>query len=67
MKRYRKVKLFDEDSRDLDEYMEEILEKRKLEKVAGAEAGQDDFSVEETEPEADDTDIEVEAEEESED
>jgi DNA-directed RNA polymerase subunit beta' len=69
MKRYRKVKLFDEDSRDLDEYMEEILEKRKLEKVAGVEEGQDDFSAEETEPDVDDgdTDIEIDAGDESED
>jgi DNA-directed RNA polymerase subunit beta' len=34
MKRYRGVKLFDEDQQDLDLYMQEILEKRKLEKVA---------------------------------
>jgi len=31
MKRYRDVKLFDEDSQDLDVYMQEILEKRKQE------------------------------------
>jgi DNA-directed RNA polymerase subunit beta' len=34
MKRYRDVKLYDEDQGDLDVYMQEILEKRKLEKVA---------------------------------
>ena len=34
MKRYRDVKLFDETQGDLDVYMHEILEKRKLEKVA---------------------------------
>ena len=34
MKRYRDVKLFDENQGDLDAYMHEILEKRKLEKVA---------------------------------
>jgi DNA-directed RNA polymerase subunit beta' len=34
MKRYRAVKLFDENQTDLDAYMHEILEKRKLEKVA---------------------------------
>jgi DNA-directed RNA polymerase subunit beta' len=65
MKRYRKVKLFDEDLRDLDEYMDEILEKRKLEKVTGA--GTDDFTADETEPEADnegEPDIETEAEDE---
>jgi hypothetical protein len=32
MKRYRGVKLFDEDSQDLDLYMQEILEKRRLER-----------------------------------
>jgi DNA-directed RNA polymerase subunit beta' len=69
MKRYRNVKLFDEDSRDLDEYMNEILERRKLEKVAEAEAGPEDFSTEETEAEADteaDGDIEIEAEDDGE-
>jgi DNA-directed RNA polymerase subunit beta' len=34
MKRYRGVKLFDEEQQDLDLYMQEILEKRKLEKAA---------------------------------
>jgi DNA-directed RNA polymerase subunit beta' len=29
MKRYRDIKLFDEDSQDLDVYMQEILEKRR--------------------------------------
>ena len=48
MKRYRDIKLFDEDSQDLDEYMNEILEKRKLEK-ATIEAMHDDFPAEETE------------------
>jgi DNA-directed RNA polymerase subunit beta' len=38
MKRYRDVKLFDEDSQDLDEYMQEILDKRKQEAEALAEA-----------------------------
>ncbi|AEJ18544.1 DNA-directed RNA polymerase subunit beta' [Gracilinema caldarium] len=33
MKRYRAVKLFDENQQDLDKYMNEILEQRKLEKV----------------------------------
>jgi DNA-directed RNA polymerase subunit beta' len=33
MKRYRAVKLFDENQQDLDKYMTEILEQRKLEKV----------------------------------
>jgi DNA-directed RNA polymerase subunit beta' len=47
MKRYRAVKLFDEDQQDLDLYMQEILEKRKLETVAEPE--EEDFSVEEPE------------------
>jgi DNA-directed RNA polymerase subunit beta' len=34
MKRYRGVKLFDEESQDLDVYMQEILERRKLEAAA---------------------------------
>ncbi|GAB1483492.1 DNA-directed RNA polymerase subunit beta' [Treponema sp.] len=34
MRRYRDVKLFDDNQGDLDVYMQEILEKRKLEKVA---------------------------------
>jgi len=38
MKRYRNIKLFDEDSQDLDEYMQEILERRKLEAEAIADA-----------------------------
>jgi DNA-directed RNA polymerase subunit beta' len=44
MKRYRDVKLFDEDSQDLDLQMEEILEQRKLEKMA--EPLEDDFNAE---------------------
>ena len=58
MKRYRDVKLFDEDQQDLDEYMNEILERHKLEKAA-IEAVHHDFSVEdpevdnEPEPESD--------------
>jgi DNA-directed RNA polymerase subunit beta' len=47
MKRYRAVKLFDEDQQDLDLYMQEILEKRKLETVA--EPAEEDFSTEEIE------------------
>ena len=38
MKRYRNVKLFDEDSQDLDKQMNEILEQRRLEAIARAEA-----------------------------
>ncbi|MDR2303405.1 MAG: DNA-directed RNA polymerase subunit beta' [Treponema sp.] len=53
MKRYRNVKLFDEDSQDLDEYMKEILEKRRLEEAATVErAGEEEeFVVEENETE----------------
>ncbi|MFP3089584.1 DNA-directed RNA polymerase subunit beta' [Treponema sp. TIM-1] len=47
MKRYRAVKLFDEEQQDLDLYMQEILEKRKLEVVAEPE--EEDFSTEEVE------------------
>jgi len=46
MKRYRDVKLFDEDQQDLDEYLNEILERRKLEKAA--ELTSDNFLVEDT-------------------
>jgi DNA-directed RNA polymerase subunit beta' len=59
MKRYRAVKLFDEDSQDLDQYMEEILEKRRLEKIAEP-AVEEDFNAEEPEVEAE---AEAEAEE----
>jgi DNA-directed RNA polymerase subunit beta' len=38
IKRYRKVKLFDEESQDLDEYMHEILDKRRQEEEEQAEA-----------------------------
>jgi DNA-directed RNA polymerase subunit beta' len=41
MKRYRDIKLFDEDQQDLDKLMEEILEKRKLEKAAEVAAGEE--------------------------
>ena len=51
MKRYRDVKLFDEDNKDLDIEMQEILDRRKLEKVTGSE--DDDLLVEETEAEED--------------
>ncbi|MDR1412042.1 MAG: DNA-directed RNA polymerase subunit beta' [Spirochaetaceae bacterium] len=61
MKRYRGVKLFDEDSQDLDQYMEEILEKRRLEKMAEPTA-EEDFNTEEPEPEME-MEMETEAEE----
>ena len=47
MKRYRDIKLFDEDSQDLDLYMHEILERRKLEAAALEAAGEEEFAVEE--------------------
>jgi DNA-directed RNA polymerase subunit beta' len=47
MKRYRAVKLYDEDQGDLDVYMQEILEKRKLEKVA--EPIEEDYDTDEGE------------------
>ncbi|GHV69742.1 DNA-directed RNA polymerase subunit beta' [Spirochaetia bacterium] len=46
MKRYRGVKLFDEDQQDLDEYMQEILERRRFEKLAEPE---EEFVTEEAE------------------
>ncbi|GHV87791.1 DNA-directed RNA polymerase subunit beta' [Spirochaetia bacterium] len=49
MKRYRDVKLFDEDSQDLDQYMNEILERRKLEKVAEEAEAEAEFNAEEQE------------------
>ncbi|MHB9292798.1 putative DNA-directed RNA polymerase subunit beta' [Hollandina sp. SP2] len=48
MKRYRTVKLFDEDNKDLDVEMQEILERVKLEKVAET-TREEEFMVEETE------------------
>ena len=54
MKRYRDIKLFDEDSQDLDKQMNEILEQRRLEAQAlAAEAAVNamDITVEETEME----------------
>ena len=38
MKRYRNIKLFDEDSQDLEKHMQEILEQRRQEAAAIAEA-----------------------------
>ncbi|WP_020612052.1 DNA-directed RNA polymerase subunit beta' [Sediminispirochaeta bajacaliforniensis] len=42
MKHYRNVKLFDENSEDLDASVQQILEQRRLQKEAEREAGQDD-------------------------
>jgi DNA-directed RNA polymerase subunit beta' len=47
MKRYRDIKLFGEDQQDLDVEMQEILEKRKLEKVA--EPVEEDYAGEDPE------------------
>jgi DNA-directed RNA polymerase subunit beta' len=44
MKRYRDVKLFDEDSQDLDIQMQEILEQRKLEATANPEPEEEDYT-----------------------
>jgi DNA-directed RNA polymerase subunit beta' len=60
MKRYRDVKLFDEDQQDLDEYLNEILERRKLEKAA--ELTSDNFLAEDN-----DQDNEPDAETDNED
>jgi len=55
MKRYRNIKLFDEDSQDLDEYMQEILERRKQEAEAealaeaAAESAQEEFTADDSE------------------
>jgi len=51
MKRYRNIKLFDDESQDLDEYMQEILERRKqeAEAIAEAESAQEEMTVEESE------------------
>ena len=51
MKRYRNVKLFDDESQDLDEYMKEILERRKQEAEALAEAENvvEEYPIEDTE------------------
>jgi DNA-directed RNA polymerase subunit beta' len=51
MKRYREVKLFDEDSRDLDKQMEEILEQRKTEAALAEAAGEEEEVREEPETE----------------
>jgi DNA-directed RNA polymerase subunit beta' len=50
MKRYRNIKLFDEDNQDLDEDMQEILERRKQEAEAEAvtENVQEEYNVEDS-------------------
>jgi hypothetical protein len=52
MKRYRGIKLFDEDIQDLDQYMQEILDRRKLEELSKPAVGEADFNVEEAGVEA---------------
>ncbi|MCL2265547.1 MAG: DNA-directed RNA polymerase subunit beta', partial [Treponema sp.] len=51
MKRYRNIKLFDDESQDLDEYMQEILDRRKqeAEAVAESENVQEEYVAEESE------------------
>jgi len=51
MKRYRKIKLFDEENQDQDEYMAEILDRRKQETEAlnETEVSQTEYVTEETE------------------
>ncbi|GBU29477.1 DNA-directed RNA polymerase subunit beta' [Treponema sp. R8-4-B8] len=46
MKRYHNVKLFDEESQDLDEYMQEILDRRKqeAEAISGNENTQEEYN-----------------------
>jgi DNA-directed RNA polymerase subunit beta' len=50
MKRYRNIKLYDEESQDLDVYMQEILDRRKQEEVESIEAGDimREYAIEET-------------------
>jgi DNA-directed RNA polymerase subunit beta' len=50
MKRYRNIKLFDDESQDLDEYMQEILERRKQEAEAEAVAEnvQEEYTTDDT-------------------
>ena len=65
MKRYRDMKLFDDEQQDLDEYVNEVLERRKLEKTA-EQLSNDDFSVEDAEVDAEpepEPDIEEDSEE----
>jgi DNA-directed RNA polymerase subunit beta' len=51
MKRYHNVKLFDDESQDLDEYMQEILDRRKqeAEAITANENVQEEYTVEESE------------------
>jgi len=51
MKRYRNIKLYDDESQDLDEFMQEILERRKQEAevIPEAEVVQEEVVAEESE------------------
>jgi hypothetical protein len=47
MKRYRNIKLIDEEGKDLDEYMREIQERRKQEaKAVEVSSVQEEYTVE---------------------
>jgi DNA-directed RNA polymerase subunit beta' len=50
MKRYREIKLYDEDNEDLDKQMQEIMEQRKIEEAAEKSEAINtaDISIEET-------------------
>jgi DNA-directed RNA polymerase subunit beta' len=65
MKRYRDIKLYDEYQQDLEEYMNDILERRKLEleKAVELEINNEEFPIEDTEA---DSEIENEIEEDNE-
>jgi DNA-directed RNA polymerase subunit beta' len=54
MKRYRGVKLFDEENKDLDLVMQEILEKRKLEAAMAPaeEPGEDEYTADDNDGDA---------------
>jgi DNA-directed RNA polymerase subunit beta' len=63
MKRYRDIKLYDEYQQDLEEYMNDILERRKLEKEKAVELEINNEAIEDTEA---DTEIDNEIEEDNE-
>jgi DNA-directed RNA polymerase subunit beta' len=66
MRRYRNVKLYDEDSQDLDLQMQEILEQRRLEKIA-QDAAEEAMAAEEVMAEAETEQADAEPEMEAED
>jgi len=57
MKRYRDIKLFDEDNQDLDHMVEEVLEKRRLEQAAESPA--DEFAEVDREVDAEDPEVDM--------